>query len=329
MRSIVTKLAKNVPQRSALYQNVLLPLHFSYRYTFLMVCHKALRKLRLKKLANIVGIARDRWIQNYINKIIQPVLETYRFDSNPGQYMENAPVWVCWWTGLETAPELVQHCIRNIRRCAGSHPVHVITKDNFAQYIQLPEHILQKFDAGNIGIAHFSDCIRVNLLANHGGLWLDATMFPSGPIPEDYFSYPAFSCKGPVRESEFISDYRWVGFCLGGWKGNIFYRYLSDAFNLYWHTENLAVTYLFFDFIIKAAYDHIPAVREMLDDLPENNTHRDDLQKAFMAGLPADAWEQVLQEDTCLYKLNWKANPPLTTPEGNPTIFARFLEESK
>ena len=327
MHTIIKKLMKKVPQKSMLYQDILLPLHFSFRYTLLGICHKASRKFHLRRLAQAAAGARNLWIQNYLNRMLEPVLQKYQTDANPGQFADNAPIWLFWWTGLEDAPELIRHCIHSVRRHAGSHPVHVLTRENYAQYIQLPDHLLQKLQAGKMGLAHFSDCVRVILLAQYGGLWLDATMFASRPIPEDYFSYPLFTCKGPVRESEFISNYRWAGFCLGGWRGNVFYRYLADAFDVYWHSCDYAITYLFFDYIIKAAYDRIPSIRRMLNELPDNNVHRDDLHQAMNDALPAETLDIVLKEDTCLYKLNWKARYALTASEGGASVYARFLEE--
>ena len=199
-------------------------------------------------------------------------------------------------------------------------------KDNYTQYIQFPDHLNQILETGKIGLANFSDCIRIALLAKYGGLWLDATIFVSEPIPEAYFSYPLFTGKGPIQESDFVSNYRWTGFCMGGWKENIFYRYLADAFDVYWSNHDYSITYLYLDYIIKTGYDHIPAIRQLLDELPENNTHRDDLYHALVAGLPADSIDTILKNDTCLYKLSWKVNYPNTTNEGTPSIYSRFLK---
>jgi hypothetical protein len=124
--------------------------------------------------------------------------------------------------------------------------------------------MLQKVADGKIGFAHLADYIRVKLLATHGGLWLDATIFCSQQIPDMCFELPLFTCKGPVRECEYVSDYRWVTFCLGGWKGNVFYRYLVDAFEQYWSKNDYAIDYLFFDHIIHLAYNQIPSIGSML-----------------------------------------------------------------
>lgn len=56
---------------------------------------------------------------------------------------ENAPVWVCWWQGESSMPEIVQICYQSLRKHT-SHPIHLITKDSIGQYLQLPDFIEEK-----------------------------------------------------------------------------------------------------------------------------------------------------------------------------------------
>lgn len=93
--------------------------------------------------------ARDRdrkhqWILDYLKKDPAPVLEKYRNASEASVYCPDAPIWVCWWTGEETAPALVKRCVSSIRENAGTHPVHMITKENYGDYLDIPPHILEK-----------------------------------------------------------------------------------------------------------------------------------------------------------------------------------------
>jgi len=327
LRRVINKLIQNIPEKSGIYQGVFLPLQFSFRYMLLSICCKAFRKCRCIKLAQAFETARKKWIQNYLECLLAPVLKKYKDDTYLGEYVPNGPVWIFWWSGMEGAPEVVKRCVASVHRFAGSHEIHILTKENCTDYVKIPLYIMEKVSSGKMGLAHFSDYIRANLLAQYGGLWLDATIFVTDTIPESLFSFPLFTCKGPVRKSKFISDYRWAVFCLGGHKGNIFYRYLADALDVYWRSCDYAVTYWFFDHIIKVAYDQIPCIRRLLEQLPDNNIHRDELQKAMNAGLAADAFDSVIYDDTCFYKLNWKTKCLVTTKDGQASIYARFLLE--
>lgn len=299
--------------------------HFSIYYGALGLAQELCRVLRFRKLSGRLYGLRNQWIQTYLKNRLAPVLIRYQADADRGAADETAPVWICWWTGLETAPALVQQCAASIRRNAGSHPVHDISRETYGQYLEIPEYMLEKVRSGKMGYAHLADYIRVKLLAQYGGLWLDTTMFCSREIPELCFSLPLFTCKGPIRKGGYISDYRWTTFCLGGWKGNVFYRFLADALEEYWKHQDRAIDYLFFDHIILTAYENLPAVRELLDSIPDNNIHRDDLQAAMNAALPAEDFESVLQPDTALYKLSWREVYSETTADGQDSIYHRFI----
>ena len=93
----------------------------------------------------------------------------------------------------------------------------------------------------------------------------------------------------------------------------------------YWKHQDRAIDYLFFDHIILPAYENLPAVRELLDSIPDNNIHRDDLQAAMNAALPAEDFESVLQPDTALYKLSWREVYSETTADGQDSIYHRFI----
>lgn len=270
---------------------------------------------------------KDQWIQAYLKRRLRSVLETYAADTDRGIGQQNAPIWVCWWTGEDTAPALVKQCLRSIRAHAGTHPVCLIDRETYRQYVTIPAYMLQKVKTGQMGPAHLADYIRVSLLAERGGLWLDATMFCAADIPEEYFEMPVFTCKSETQDCGYLSKMRWVTFVLGGYAGNMFYRYLKAAFEEYWSKEKAAIDYLFFDHIIELGWNEIPAVKVALESVPLNNVHRDDLQAAMNAALSADQFDDVLCEDTVLYKLSWRETYSPVTAEGEKSVYAAFLEK--
>lgn len=71
----------------------------------------------------------------------------------------------------------------------------LITKDNFSYYINLPNFIMKKFNNGNISIQQFSDIIRVYLMYNYGGIWLDATILIKDKLDNAIFNYNFYSVK--------------------------------------------------------------------------------------------------------------------------------------
>ncbi len=288
-------------------------------------------------LANICGRAnltflakwaknkKEKWILNYLQTSLAPVIEKYKSLDDKGTAAENAPVWGCWWTGEETAPPLVRQCICSIRKNAGTHPVHLITQDNYSAYLDIPSFLLNRLKNKQIGFAHFADYLRVCLLEKYGGLWLDATIFCSQKIPDYCFNMSFFTCKSELKTGFYLSDFQWVTFVLGAWKGNIVYAFLKEAFEAYWKNTERAIDYLFFDDLIYLAKENIPAIKRYLDSVQINNIHRDDLQAAMNECRPAEDFCDIIKSDTALYKLSWRETYSETTADGKPSIYSYFL----
>ena len=282
-----------------------------------------------RKVAQHYHEKKDAWIMNFLHRELGDVVADFKEDTDVGRFQENAPIWVCWWTGEETAPELVKQCIRSIRANAGSHPVYLIDKNNYSQYLEIPEYMLEKVSSGKMGLAHLADYIRVSLLAEKGGLWLDATIFCAGPILESCFDAPFFTCRSKEQPSYYLSRMRWVTFILAGWKGNLLFRYLKCAFEEYWKNQPTAVDYLMFDDLIELGCREIDGVRKLINEVPENNLRRDDLQAAMNRAADAEEWDSIVQPDTVFYKLSWRESYAEATPEGKESIYGYFLRAAQ
>lgn len=325
MSNLVTRLSTRIQYtRQAFHSDC----YFSVPYALLRVADEAGGRIGFRRLSQSAHKSKDKWIQNYLQNILSSILDMYKNDSDQGVYQPNAPIWVCWWTGFEHAPDLVKRCIESIYANAKNHPVYLITKENYSEHLEIPGYMLERVAVGHMGLAHLSDYIRVKLLATHGGLWLDATMFVSGKVPEECFDLPVFTCKGPVGECGYISEKRWSTFCLGGWKGNVLYRFLVNAFERYWQTNDRAIDYLFFDHIILIAYTQIPAIQHLLDSIPDNNIHRDDLQAAMNAAVPATDFNHIISAETVLYKLSWRETYSYLASNGTPSVYSSFIDSN-
>ena len=77
-----------------------------------------------------------------------------------------------------------------MEKYAGDFTIVRLTDDNLSEYLDLPEFIQKK--RSTYSKAHFADILRLMLLKTYGGVWLDATVFLSGPIPEEYSSKDFF-----------------------------------------------------------------------------------------------------------------------------------------
>lgn len=86
-----------------------------------------------------------------------------------------AIIWFCWLQGMEQAPELVHACLKSLRSLPDAKII-VVDKDNYRDYIEFPDYILEKYHKGFIPHATMSDMLRLALLSKHGGVWIDSTV---------------------------------------------------------------------------------------------------------------------------------------------------------
>lgn len=107
-------------------------------------------------------------------------------------------IFVCWLQGMENAPDIVKICYNSLKANNADKDVIVITEDNYAEYVEFPQFILEKYKKGCFSKTHFSDLLRLELLIKYGGCWVDSTAFFTDSIPDyilnqDLFMFQDFS----------------------------------------------------------------------------------------------------------------------------------------
>ncbi len=103
-------------------------------------------------------------------------------------------VFQCWWQGEENAPDVVKKSIASVRKFASGKKYVLITKDNWKDWVDIPDYILKKFEDGLMLPAHFVDVLRLCLLSEYGGYWIDATCLMTRKFPKwldesDFFMF--------------------------------------------------------------------------------------------------------------------------------------------
>lgn len=127
---------------------------------------------------NIIGLAeRERCYRKLKRKYkkILTIDKSINIDKNKEE--KSNKIWICWFQGIENAPELVKACYNSVVKNYNDKEIIVLTEENYKQYVDIPEYILKKWEKGYITFAHFSDILRIELLSKYGGLWLDSTIF--------------------------------------------------------------------------------------------------------------------------------------------------------
>jgi len=85
-----------------------------------------------------------------------------------------------WLQGFEKAPGLVKKCLFSWQHHNPGWKIVPLDEKNLKDYID-PDSIIGK-NRENISVQALSNIIRINLLAKHGGVWVDATCFCCRPL---------------------------------------------------------------------------------------------------------------------------------------------------
>lgn len=194
---------------------------------------------RSRTALEILRLSTQMKIKQGLEKKYRAILDAFEKSDLTLPHERSDKIWICWFQGMENAPKLVKKCYESVNKNLRSKEIILITSENMNQYIQFPDYILEKWKEGVITHTHLTDLLRLELLINYGGMWLDATVFCSRPeeeIPDYYFDSDLFfyQCLKPGRDghSTYLSSWLMSAktnnkilmatrkLCYEYWKGN-------------------------------------------------------------------------------------------------------------
>lgn len=290
-----------------------------------------LTKDYLEKHSRTINI-RHNILCREISKQIPQTLKKYNRIYKCGERPEQEePIWLCWLQGYDDMNDFIRRCVKSIFDNAGSHPVIFIDNNNVNDYITMPEHIQRKRDEGKISAALYCDVIRMMLLKKYGGLWVDADLFVSKQISEEFFSKSFISERNnhediSYKESiGYISKGYWSVQVIGGWKNDGILSFVCDGLIEYWKNCDKEIDYYLFDYMIEIARRKLRGAHKAIKEGAVYNGHYRILNQAMKLGKHADCYNECISEDTTFNTLNWKNEYPLKTETGEDAVYSRFL----
>lgn len=157
--------------------------------------------------------------------------------------------------------------------------------------------------------------MRNNLLADHGGIWLDATIFLTGKL--NGWNLPFYTIKlNRADDHLYVSGYKWTGFCMGGVKGNPVNSFVKDFFNEYHKHEKELIDYFLIDYVIALGYEEIPAIKSLIDTVPYSSPGLYYIQENIGKAVNEKQFEEVCKT-TSIFKLSYK----ITIPENKQSLY--------
>ena len=256
-------------------------------------------------------------------------------------------IWFLWLQGINSAPVVVKKCYESWIKHNPNWELILVDKNSISEYIP--------FKLGNITKQALSDILRIHLLAQHGGVWVDATCFCMKPLDDWLYDnmntgFFAFNKPAPDRmiASWFIASEKYNYLAItyqkmvnSYWAENPKFTFIEDSgwrflnkklFKMntqVWFSPLVINTlkvypYFWFHYMFANIYLRLKPFREQWDNTPKISA--DIPHSLQLAGLLNLLTEEIKNEidnkNAPLYKLTWKYDTNYNT-EG--TILAYLL----
>ncbi len=218
------------------------------------------------------------------------------------QELDENIIWQYWAQGIDAAPEIIRICIQSVSKYNGNKTHIVLSDRDVFNYIELPEHISNKWEL--INPTKRSNILRLALIAKYGGIWLDATCFLSTEIPDQYFKANFFAFSNSSQDRLLRT---WF---LAAKKNNpIIILWLRMHYKFYQYYTK-PPCYFFFHYMFENLVTMEESIRKLWTEIktdeadPENN----ELYASILALKPIEDTIHIIQR-TWINKLSWRLDP--------------------
>ena len=221
------------------------------------------------------GLIRDQIVARKHKRVAefwQPIIADY-FDGkikknsfHPKKQINDKVIWQYWGQQADSVPlpVVVQRCFASVDRYKGDYQVIRLNDESIHEYLDFPEYIWQEDGDLKFSRVFFSDLLRLALLHVYGGVWLDATILLTAPLPKEFVEqeYFVFQRSDEVEDKNF-----WAGPHTSYWswnpryrvkmlnsvifakKGSVMMAFMLDLILHYWKTQEKVKEYFFFQIL--------------------------------------------------------------------------------
>ena len=214
-------------------------------------------------------------INSFISQKLEPILqEKYKpvllerkayYEGQIFEHKRSQLVWFCWLQGIEQAPPIVKACFASLKQHLTDREIKIVTENNWREFVELPEHIVRRWEKKQIPPALFTDLLRLQLLIKHGGTWIDSTVLCTGTEhAKEFFDSDLFLFQFRPPESSPASFEGISNWFINSCTNNKLLLVLRDMLYAYWKDYECTLYYFVFHlFFSMLAKEYPEIVAEM------------------------------------------------------------------
>ena len=288
------------------------------------------------KLSTYAIKQKTAWLDHYIEKRYQTIIQSFEQLSKEtiGVNKGCRRIWVFWGQGEDQMPVLVRACYKQLISLNGD--VVLVTKENVHDYVDIPAAIYQKVESGKLTWANFSDIVRTTLLAQHGGLWLDATVWITRPFPfDDFKTMPFYSVNGKVpvnnKSVRFWTSFEWnwsSWAMLANEPGSLLFQFVSQMMQAIAVKELYWLDYVLQDYLIFYACRKFPQIGKDMtacDEIEFKN--RGKLSSLMNSPYKDDEYKRLITTDY-IFKLSFRTNWTRSDSQDRLTYYGHLINHN-
>lgn len=244
-------------------------LHFAKDYPSSRSAYEQMLELETNPYPEYVWTILSRSTNKFLQKLqVARFLEIYNAEissefntiTNVEQSGSNRFVFMYWAQGLQEAPPVVKASVAAWHREVGERLV-VLDQESLAYWISTDHDLSEKLPRNTAG---FSDLLRAELLARYGGMWVDATTFPSSRFADFEATLADVPIFAPKYQGASISSW-WITASTD----SRLLRRLVAALRVYWRSHKKAVGYFMFHYMFECIALNFAEAEEEWEKSPE------------------------------------------------------------
>ena len=176
-------------------------------------------------------------------------------------------IWQFWDNPAgQVTPEIVKASIKSVENFKNNFNHQILNISTIENYSDLPGFVFDRLKKKQMRFAHFADLLRLNLLKNHGGMWMDTTLYMTNFVPE-YIIEQDFFVFLTDKLTHFPYSFM-QNFFIRAKKGSFLCEAWYQICLEYWKNETRRIEYFQHQLMFKALIEKNPLAKKLFAEMP-------------------------------------------------------------